>query len=54
MKNRIPSYLFLEIWLQKLSSCYVSLSDWFTESEISNYYQAVHFLLQTKLFLETK
>ena len=27
MKNCIPLHLFLDIWLQKLSSCYVSLSD---------------------------
>ena len=30
MKNCIPSNLFLDIWLQKLSSCYVSLSNWLT------------------------
>ena len=30
MKNCIPSHLFVNMWLQKLSRCYVSLSDWLT------------------------
>ena len=50
MKNCIPSHLFLDVWLQKMSSCWVSLSDdsllfsqSLEKSEISVYYKHVHF-----------
>ena len=42
MKNCISSHLFLDTWLQMLSSCYVLLSDWLTELKISVYYETVH------------
>ena len=59
MKNCIPSHLFLHIWLQKLSSCYISLSDWLTTIFVNpwknqKYLYIINlftFLLQMKLFL---
>ena len=59
MKNCIPSHLFLHIWLQKLSSCYISLSYWLTTIFVNpwknqKYLYIINlftFLLQMKLFL---
>ena len=59
MKNCIPSQLFLDIWLQKLSSCHVSLSVWLTTIFVNprknqKYLFFINLftsLLQMKLFL---
>ena len=59
MKNCIPSHLFIDILLQKLSSCYVWLSDWLTAIfvipwETQEYLFIINLftsLLQMKLFL---
>ena len=60
MKNGIPSHLFLDIWSQKLSSCYESLSDWLTTTIFVNPWKNQKYLfiinlltslLQMKLFL---
>ena len=60
MKNCIPSHLFLDVWLQKLYSCYVSLSHWLTTIflnpwENQKYLFIINLftsLLQMKLFLQ--
>ena len=44
--------LFFHIWPQKLSSCYLSVSHWLTESEISVYYQPVHFSTTNEITLK--
>ena len=58
MGNCIPLHLFVDIWEQKLSSCYVSLIAWLTtisvkilekKSEISIYYKPVHFSTTTEV-----
>ena len=59
MKNCIPSHLFVDIWLQKLSNCHVSLSDWLTTIFVNPWKNQKYFffinlftsLLQMKLFL---
>ena len=59
MKNCIPSHLFFDVWLQKLSSCYVSLSDWLTTIFLNPWKNQKYlfiinlfpYLLQMKLFL---
>ena len=45
MKNFIPSHLFLDIWLQKLSKWLINyfFVNPFIKSEISVYYERVHF-----------
>ena len=59
IKNCIPSHLFLDIWLQRLSSCYISLIDWLTTFFVNPWKNQKYlfiinlftFLLQIKLFL---
>ena len=59
MKNCIPSHLFVNMWLQKLSWCYVSLSDWLTTIFVNPWKNQKYLfiinlftsLLQMKLFL---
>ena len=60
MKNCIPSYLFLDIGLQKLSRCYMSLSGWLTtifanpwkNSKYVFIFNLLTSLQQMKLFLQ--